>query len=176
MKKFITLNLIIFYTLLLTAQTVENVHSRLKGDQVIITYDLKSTNERVSYFVELSINTDNGMYYKSIKTDLTGDVGDHIAVGINKSIIWYPFRGDPNYTVEKAKFKVQANRFKNYTETTANLNLDMVAVKGGVFSMGSRAGVGEKDERPQHTVIVSDFYIGKYEVTQAQWRVIMGKY
>ena len=47
----------------------------------------------------------------------------------------------------------------------------MVAVKGGTFKMGSKE---EKDENPIHSVTVSDFYMGKYEVTQAQWRAIMG--
>ena len=30
------------------------------------------------------------------------------------------------------------------------------------------------DEKPAHRVTVSDFYIGKYEVTQAQWKAVMG--
>jgi formylglycine-generating enzyme required for sulfatase activity len=38
--------------------------------------------------------------------------------------------------------------------------------------MGSNNG-GD-DERPVHQVTVSDFSIGKYEVTQAQWRILMG--
>ena len=32
----------------------------------------------------------------------------------------------------------------------------------------------ESDETPKHTVTLGDFYIGKYEVTQAQWRSVMG--
>ena len=38
--------------------------------------------------------------------------------------------------------------------------------------MGSNDG--ESDEKPIHTVTVSDFYIGKYEVTQKEWKAIMG--
>lgn len=49
---------------------------------------------------------------------------------------------------------------------------DMVFVKGGTFKMGSNNG--DSDEKPVHTVTVSDFYIGKYEVTQKQWRDVMG--
>ncbi len=30
------------------------------------------------------------------------------------------------------------------------------------------------DEQPIHTVTVYDFYIGKYEVTQKQWKEIIG--
>jgi len=38
--------------------------------------------------------------------------------------------------------------------------------------MGSNDG--ESDEKPVHQVCVDDFYIGKYEVTQKQWKEIMG--
>jgi len=44
----------------------------------------------------------------------------------------------------------------------------MVFVKGGSFKMGSSEGYA--DESPVHTVTLSDFYIGKYEVTVAQYR------
>ncbi len=57
------------------------------------------------------------------------------------------------------------------------LEADMVLVKGGTFTMGwvaGRDGEGDDDEKPWHKVWVSDFYIGKYEVTQAQWRAVMG--
>ncbi len=45
---------------------------------------------------------------------------------------------------------------------------EMVFVKGGTFKMGSRSG--DRDELPIHTVTLSDYYIGKYEVTVAQYR------
>ncbi|MDF1548339.1 MAG: formylglycine-generating enzyme family protein [Bacteroidales bacterium] len=45
---------------------------------------------------------------------------------------------------------------------------EMVYVKGGSFKMGNNSG--ESDEKPTHTVILSDFYIAKYEVTVAQYK------
>ena len=51
-------------------------------------------------------------------------------------------------------------------------NDSMVFVKGGSFRMGSNSG--DSDEKPIHTVTVSDFYIGKYEVTQEDWQAVMG--
>lgn len=47
---------------------------------------------------------------------------------------------------------------------------DYVYVPGGPFAMGDNFGEGAGRERPVHTVDVSSFYIGKYEVTNAQWR------
>jgi formylglycine-generating enzyme required for sulfatase activity len=49
----------------------------------------------------------------------------------------------------------------------------MVLVQGGSFKMGSNQG--GSDEMPVHTVFLDDFYIGKYEVTQAEWYKIMPK-
>src|SRR5512141_3030326 len=54
-------------------------------------------------------------------------------------------------------------------------NIETVYVKGGCFQMGDNFGDGAKDAKPVHEVCVSDFHIGKYEVTQAQWMSIMGK-
>ena len=50
-------------------------------------------------------------------------------------------------------------------------NPDMVFVRGGKFKMGSI--MGGADEQPVHEVVLHDFYIGKYEITQQQWRQIM---
>jgi len=47
-----------------------------------------------------------------------------------------------------------------------------VFVKGGTFQMGSN--VGRIDEKPVHTITISDYYIGKYEVTQKEWKEVMG--
>jgi formylglycine-generating enzyme required for sulfatase activity len=48
----------------------------------------------------------------------------------------------------------------------------MVFVEGGTFQMGSSNG--DSDEKPVHMVTVKSFYMGKYEVTQKEWREIMG--
>ncbi|MGC1309901.1 MAG: SUMF1/EgtB/PvdO family nonheme iron enzyme [Phormidesmis sp.] len=50
--------------------------------------------------------------------------------------------------------------------------LDLVVIPGGAFQMGSPAGQGDDDEKPQHRVTVKPFLMGRYQVTQAQWRVV----
>ena len=53
--------------------------------------------------------------------------------------------------------------------------LEMVAVEGGTFTMGSPASEeGRNDDECQHPVTIPSYSIGKYEVTQADWREIMG--
>jgi formylglycine-generating enzyme required for sulfatase activity len=58
----------------------------------------------------------------------------------------------------------------------AKLESDMVAIKGGTFQMGSPKTEPERnDDEKQHKVMVTDFQMSKYEVTQAQWQAVMGK-
>ena len=52
------------------------------------------------------------------------------------------------------------------------LNHEMIFVEGGTFQMGSSSG--ESDEKPVHSVTLSAFNMGKYEVTQVQWKAVMG--
>ncbi len=72
--------------------------------------------------------------------------------------------------IEKAKNFVEDSK-KAQEQTLADLNfVDIVFVQGGTFQMGGN----ESDEKPIHSVTVGDFYIGKTEVTQAQWKAVMG--
>lgn len=55
--------------------------------------------------------------------------------------------------------------------------LVMVRVPAGTFQMGSPSSERNTyvNEQPVHSVaLTSDYYIGKYEVTQAQWQAVMG--
>ncbi|MCI0538463.1 MAG: formylglycine-generating enzyme family protein [Verrucomicrobiales bacterium] len=59
------------------------------------------------------------------------------------------------------------------TETLpGGVKLEMVAIPGGAFMMGSKTYL--TDAQPIHRVTLKPFSIGKYEVTQAQWKAIMG--
>jgi formylglycine-generating enzyme required for sulfatase activity len=53
--------------------------------------------------------------------------------------------------------------------------LDMVQVRGGSFWMGSRVDDARAylDERPRHRVEVAPFWIGRYVVTQAEYRKVV---
>jgi formylglycine-generating enzyme required for sulfatase activity len=53
---------------------------------------------------------------------------------------------------------------------------NMVLVEGGSFEMGCtlEQSACEEGEKPAHGVTLSNFYIGRYEVTQAQWAAVMG--
>lgn len=65
----------------------------------------------------------------------------------------------------------------DFMETVKGVSLDMVYVKGGTFRMGATSEQGsdyDSNERPVHEVTLSDYYIGKFEVTQGVWKAVMG--
>lgn len=66
---------------------------------------------------------------------------------------------------------------QDFTETVSGVKFDMVYVKGGTFRMGATEEQGSdafNDEKPVHSVTLSDYYIGKFEVTQGLWEKVMG--
>ena len=69
---------------------------------------------------------------------------------------------------------------QDFTETVSGVKFDMVYVKGGTFSMGATQEQGSvdpvQDEYPVHSVTLSDYYIGRFEVTQGLWKVVMNNH
>lgn len=64
-----------------------------------------------------------------------------------------------------------------------NLVANMVSVSGGTFRMGAQNSDPQSDnydteardnENPVHEVTLSNYFIGKFEITQQEWRTIMG--
>ncbi|KPQ40650.1 MAG: hypothetical protein HLUCCO16_00750 [Phormidium sp. OSCR] len=75
-----------------------------------------------------------------------------------------------NWVIERSRGSAQ-----QFVEVLGNNSvLEMVFVPGGKFMMGSPDDEPEsrRSEKPEHEVEVSPFYLGKYPVTQAQWRVV----
>ena len=57
------------------------------------------------------------------------------------------------------------------------ITIDMVKIEAGTFMMGATSEMQDPsdDEKPVHQVtLTNDYYMGKYEVTQALWKVVMG--
>ncbi|MEN8218568.1 MAG: SUMF1/EgtB/PvdO family nonheme iron enzyme [Pseudomonadota bacterium] len=83
------------------------------------------------------------------------------------------------FDIVNAKGKITKHLRKEAHYQTEKLNndvvLEMVYIPGGTFMMGSSETEPGRDKRegPQHQVTVEPFYMGKYQVTQAQWEAVM---
>ncbi len=89
----------------------------------------------------------------------------------------------PLKTFQFATVKVDANgnvaerrkgEAQAYGEVINGVQLEMVPIPAGAFQMGSPDTEKQRDdhEGPQHQVTLPQFYVGKFEVTQAQWRAV----
>jgi formylglycine-generating enzyme required for sulfatase activity/serine/threonine protein kinase len=78
---------------------------------------------------------------------------------------------EPNVNVPLA---VPDSNLRSFTEVIGfGVRLEMQVIPGGEFMMGSPERRGYADEFPQHKVAISSFYIGRYPVTQKQYRAVM---
>ncbi len=80
--------------------------------------------------------------------------------------------------IPKTYIAIKGDKNADTIAADGSLNIEMVFVEGDSFLMGCNSPdetyACEDDEKPAHTVIVHSFYMGKYEITQAQWRSVMG--
>lgn len=119
------------------------------------------------------------------KIELTGDAGEHYTAEGMKVFSDIPVgtyqlkvTKDGHKTEEKT-LTLRANDKLTQSiklEEGPDTNVEMVFVEGGCFDMGctSEQSNCDDDEKPVHEVCVDDFYMSKTEVTQKQWREIMG--
>lgn len=78
---------------------------------------------------------------------------------------------------------VMYNQDENENETNnlgsinnAELTNDLISINGGTYLMGSpETEMQRETDEVQHEVIVSDFYIGRYEVTQKAYEEVIGE-
>lgn len=105
---------------------------------------------------------------------------DHKPISINFIDYEYPIlTGKMTYIL---KLKERHSYFSNQTSSTSTEPLDpiiqelidnMIYVEGGTYSMGADDSNAYDDEKPVHIEAVESFHIGKYEVTQKEWRIVM---
>jgi formylglycine-generating enzyme required for sulfatase activity len=86
------------------------------------------------------------------------------------------FRLGENYNgKQEAEIKNSSsfpNQDKHLEDVLNKIKYGMVQIFGGEFKMGNR--MGYNDATPEHTVKLNSFFISKTEVTQEEWKSVMG--
>ena len=88
-----------------------------------------------------------------------------------------------NLGSKKVKLNRSRSQAQYFTEDLGNgVTLDMVSIPGGGFLMGTedeeierlikKFGDDFREEKPQHKVTVQSFFMGRFQITQAQWKEI----
>lgn len=143
---------------------------RQEGNRVLITYDLEGSEGEADVSLQITIE---GKPYSEKELHLEGDIGK-VKIGPGRRIAWNVLQDFPRGLAKGVSIELQAGGQALKGPLTG---MEMVFVKGGCYRMGDTSGIfgdGYQDEKPVHEVCIDDFYLGKFEVTQGQWRTIMG--
>ncbi|MBQ0008219.1 MAG: SUMF1/EgtB/PvdO family nonheme iron enzyme, partial [bacterium] len=106
---------------------------------------------------EIMVNLSYAEHNVEIKAEEYKDFSERFTVGIGTT--------NKSFAIQKIIQDVE-------TITVNGVTFRMRLVEGGTFQMGSKNGAS--DEKPVHSVTLSDYYIGETEVTQAMWQAVMG--
>lgn len=85
MKKLYFLGLVFLFTAHLNAQSIKNVQASLSGSNVIISYDLTTSETGQKFDVDIKSSKDG---FVSKLVEVTGDVGSNQSAGLGKKITW----------------------------------------------------------------------------------------
>ena len=178
-----------FFAVLAACSTVQaeplvgNVKAEVRPDgsrYVDIHYDLSGGTEPVTVTVAFSGDGGQSWDIRPQADSLSGDFGPMSTNGKGKHIVWDAASHWRRVQWDKFRAKVIAAESPDGKTVVlplpAGVNMEMVPIPSGSFRMGSpKAERGRsKDEGPLHTVNIDyEFYMGKYEVTQAQWLSLM---
>ena len=78
---------------------------------------------------------------------------------------------DKNTSQKLRKGKGNDEKYR-VQELTNGIILEMVKIPSGQFQMGSPENGYPSEEKPQHLVKIQSFWMGKYLITQEQWRIV----
>jgi formylglycine-generating enzyme required for sulfatase activity len=121
-------------------------------------------------------------HFKNVATKLWGVLSEVFAKKVSKKNL----KNVLEQWVDRRRLTINRHhrQGQRFIEDLGNgVRLEMVAIPGGTFIMGTedkeiKRLVKKFDseyfscEKPQHQVTLPSFYMGKYPVTQAQWRAI----
>jgi len=162
------------------AAEVKNLMNGQRGSQAFARFDLvgMAGEKEAEVIVFIEVGDER---YPADKLSLKGAFGPKVTVGAGKEIVWdvpadLPggYEGDIFWDVEASGGGRVSKALAGGGFSDPATGMHFVGVKGGCYQMGNSFGDGGEDEKPVHEVCVSDFAIAACEVTQEQWKKVMG--
>jgi formylglycine-generating enzyme required for sulfatase activity len=153
-----------------SAPNVSNVtvSQRTDGSKLVdIRYNL-SDADGDKCTISVQVSSDGGSTWTVPAVTFTGAIGSNISAGTGKLIIWdcgVDLPGDYG-----TNYKVKVTADDGYLPPVPG---DMVSIPAGTFQMGDSFSEGSSNERPVHTVTLDSFYMGKYDITNSQYRAFL---
>lgn len=151
-------------------QKIQNIQMLQYEDTLKIIYEIAGGREKDLYKIDIGVSTDGGKNFAVIPKTPLGDVGYGISRGNNKKITWEPLKDSIEIVGDNIYFQIQGKVLGT------SENLEFVYVEGGEFEMGDIFEEGSTDENYKHRVILSDFEISRFEITNYQYSTFLNKY
>lgn len=167
MKKLFFLFLF-FKIVLANAQIVSQVEFSQQGNSVVVEYVLVASQPQK---VRLYFSQDGGKTFSKPLKKVSGDVGDGIVQG-KKRIIWEVLEELPELEGANIAFMVEIADGLIWEAKNGRPRMEWVYIPAGTFTMGSPEYESgrDNDEGPQHSIILNEFKMSKYEVTFSQYK------
>jgi len=165
----LSLFILLFHTYIY-AQSFQNLKIYQADDSVKISYDIMGGRENDVYKVDLEVSPDGGKNFSIIPKNAYGDLAYGIPRGQNKYICWEPLKDSIELSGENYVVQIKGKVLGTSPD------VEFVPVTGGEFMMGDPFDEGPANEINKHLVRLSNFEIGKYEVTNFQYSKFLEKY
>ena len=128
--------------------------------------------------IAMDVSEDGGFANaNSFEASVSGNSLTVTARGLKaETTYYYRIITDTGYGIVESDTRTFETNNPN-TFTVNGVSFEMVYVEGGTFDMGATTEQGSDaydNEYPVHSVTLSDYYIGKFEVTQELWEAVMG--
>ncbi len=151
----------------LAAPTVSNVTfaQRADGSKLVdVSYDLADTVAGATSSIALAVSSDNGATYAVPVNSVTGAVGDGVALGTGKKIVWDAGTDWPGQSSNQLKVQVRAWDLQQET------GYGFVRIPGGSYQIGDN--LDGLSDAPVTSVSLSGYYLSVNDTTKAQWDAV----
>ena len=140
---------------------------------------IKAYEKTIKECVKMKLDVEAEGFSKDLEEIKAGKIKDEVKVEVMKVkpiFLKAPFSAEAAKTAQMELAKNMGKLMEEQIDLGNGVKLEMVLIPAGKFMMGSPASKKNRssDETQHEVTLTKPFYMGKYEVTQEQWEVVMG--
>ena len=140
---------------------------------------IKAYEKTIKDCLKMKLDVEAEGFSKELEEIRAGKIKVEVKVEVMKAkpiFLEAPFSTDEAKTAQMELAKSVGKLMEAKIDLGRGVKLEMMLIPAGKFMMGSPgAEAGRRENEMQHEVtLTKPFYMGKYEVTQEQWQVVMG--